>query len=110
MRLANAILSVAREDSRDSEELKNLGLQSMAMHYRVAPTSPEQEAVVTVRVDSPEYWRSHVEATLCIADQMTDPECKRLLMRVAETYAQLARHAEAGKTTSGRKTGDRTET
>jgi hypothetical protein len=29
--LANAILEVAREDSRDSDELKNAGLQAMAL-------------------------------------------------------------------------------
>jgi len=32
--LANAILSVASDDSRDPEELMNLGLQAMALHYR----------------------------------------------------------------------------
>jgi hypothetical protein len=33
--LANAILSVATEDSRDSDELKNAGLQAMAQAYRL---------------------------------------------------------------------------
>ncbi len=35
--LANAILEVAREDSRDSEKLKNAGLQAMALAYRADP-------------------------------------------------------------------------
>jgi hypothetical protein len=35
--LANAILEVAREDSRDSDELKNAGLQAMALAYRADP-------------------------------------------------------------------------
>jgi len=34
LRLARAVLSVAREDSRDPEELKNAALQTMALNYR----------------------------------------------------------------------------
>jgi hypothetical protein len=35
--LANAILEVATEDSRDSDELKNAGLRAMALAYRADP-------------------------------------------------------------------------
>jgi hypothetical protein len=35
--LANAILEVAAEDSRDSDELKNAGLRAMALAYRSDP-------------------------------------------------------------------------
>jgi len=45
------------------------------------------------RLHSPRYGRARVEETLTIANQMTDPECKRLLIGVAQTYAQLARLA-----------------
>jgi hypothetical protein len=34
LRLARAVLAVARDDSRDSDELKNEALQVMAMNYR----------------------------------------------------------------------------
>ena len=34
LKLAQAVLSVARDDSRDSDELKNSALQVMAMAYR----------------------------------------------------------------------------
>ena len=34
LKLARAVLSVAREDSRDPDELKNAALQVMAMAYR----------------------------------------------------------------------------
>jgi hypothetical protein len=34
MRLAHALLAVAREDSKDSEQLKNGALQVMALGYR----------------------------------------------------------------------------
>jgi hypothetical protein len=35
--LANAILEVAREDSRDAYELRNAALQAMALVYRADP-------------------------------------------------------------------------
>jgi hypothetical protein len=34
LRLANAILAVAKQDSRNTEELKKLALQAMASQYR----------------------------------------------------------------------------
>ena len=45
------------------------------------------------RINSPRYWRGYAEDTLRIAEQMKDPESKRLLMGVAATYAELARRA-----------------
>ena len=35
--LANAILEVAAEDSRDADELKNAALEAMALAYRADP-------------------------------------------------------------------------
>ena len=42
LKLAHAVLAVARDDSRDSDELKNAALQVMAVKYRdqSAPTGP----------------------------------------------------------------------
>ena len=34
LKLAHAVLAIARDDSRDSEELKNAALQIMAINYR----------------------------------------------------------------------------
>ena len=42
------------------------------------------------RINSPRFWRNYAEDTLRIAEQMKDPESKRLLMGVAATYAELA--------------------
>ena len=53
------------------------------------------------RVHNPRYWRNYADETLAIAEQMTDPECKRLLIGVAETYAQLARRAAAKEVARG---------
>ena len=51
LKLAHALLAVARDDSRDSDELKNQALQIMAMNYRDQsdPSRPVgwQPAVVT---------------------------------------------------------------
>jgi hypothetical protein len=49
------------------------------------------------RVNNPRYWRSYAEETRKIADQIKDPESKRLLMGVAKTYAELARRAIAAE-------------
>ena len=39
-RLANALLSVAREDSRDVAQLKRAALQTMALNYRRRSDAP----------------------------------------------------------------------
>jgi hypothetical protein len=49
------------------------------------------------RINSPRYWRSNAEDTLRIAEQMKEPESKRLLMGVAATYMELARRAAGHK-------------
>ena len=104
LRLANAILSVAEEDSRDADTLKNRGLQAMALRYRIGPA---MEVTMRQRVHTPKFWRNYVEETVTLAEQMTDPECKRMLMGVADAYAQLARHAAAAEATRGDKGGQR---
>jgi len=57
------------------------------------------------RVHCAKYWRSHAEEALIMAEQMTDPRCGRLLMGIAESYAQLARHAAAKEAARGNKAG-----
>jgi hypothetical protein len=59
------------------------------------------------RVHCAKYWRSHADETVAIADQMTDLECRQLLMRIAETYAQLARHAAAKEAAKADRWGKR---
>src|SRR5262245_46398234 len=90
-RLADAILGAAAEGGRDVGRLKRAGLLAMAMHYRLEPADFGLEAVMPQRVNNPRYWQSYAEETRTIAEQITDPECKRLLIGVSETYAELAR-------------------
>jgi hypothetical protein len=47
------------------------------------------------RIDEAKRWRDRAEEALAIADQMGDPECKRILIGIANAYAQLARNVEA---------------
>jgi hypothetical protein len=90
LKLASAILGVAKDDSRDPDELKGLGLQAMALRYRF---DRAVDVVIRQRVRTLKYWRNYAEETLTLAEQMTDPECRRMLKGVAETYLQLARQA-----------------
>ena len=46
-------------------------------------------------IDDPDRLRSHAEAARMMAAQMVDPEAKRMMIIVAETYERLARRAEA---------------
>jgi hypothetical protein len=46
-------------------------------------------------IDDPDYFWSHAEEARTMAEQMIDPEAKRMMMGVAETYERLARGAEA---------------
>jgi hypothetical protein len=103
MRLADAILAAAANGSPDVGRLKHAGLMSIARAYRLQPTDFRLEVIMPQRVNNPKYWRSYAEVTLTIAEQMNDPECKRLLMGVAETYAELARRALAAGEASGKK-------
>ena len=46
-------------------------------------------------IDDPDCFRSHAEAARMMAAQMIDPEAKRMMIIVAETYERLARRTEA---------------
>jgi hypothetical protein len=41
-------------------------------------------------IDDPDCFRSHAEAARMMAAQMIDPEAKRMVIIVAETYERLA--------------------
>ena len=93
LQLANAILRAAATGDLNVEQMKVAALRSMAVRYRLEPSDIGRQAIMPQRVHNPRYWRNYAEETRTIADQMTDPECKRMLMGVAETYAALARRA-----------------
>jgi hypothetical protein len=49
----------------------------------------------TLPIDDPDHFRSQAEEARTMAERMIDPEAKRLMIGVAETYEQLARRVEA---------------
>lgn len=59
------------------------------------------QAVFIVRVmphlaflDDPDMWQERAEEARAIAENMSDPETKRLMHRVADTYETLAKRAK----------------
>lgn len=39
----------------------------------------------------PEYWQARADDALAVASHLEDPECRRVLLRIAEAYGHLAR-------------------
>jgi hypothetical protein len=46
-------------------------------------------------IDDPRYFWSRAEEARTMAEQTADPEAKRMMIGVAETYEVLAKRAEA---------------
>jgi hypothetical protein len=44
-----------------------------------------------------EYWRNRAREARALAEQTSDPEGRRELLKIAETYERLAQLAESGK-------------
>jgi hypothetical protein len=51
-------------------------------------------------INDPEHWLSRAEEARVIAEQMTDPQARASMLRVAQEYEKLAERAEA-RTISG---------
>ena len=45
--------------------------------------------------DNPKHWRERASEARAIADQVNEPEAKRMMLEIAQTYEQLAERAEA---------------
>ena len=44
-------------------------------------------------LDDPKHWLERAEEARSIADQLSDPESRRMMLRIAEDYERLANHA-----------------
>ena len=44
-------------------------------------------------LDNPEHWQERAEEARSIAEQLSDPESKRMMLRIAEDYERLATYA-----------------
>jgi len=45
-------------------------------------------------LDDPEHWRARAEEARSVAEQLSDPESKRTMLRIADDYERLAEHAD----------------
>jgi hypothetical protein len=43
--------------------------------------------------DTPEYWHNRAEEARTIAETMSDPEARQILLEIAECYGRLAKSA-----------------
>jgi hypothetical protein len=46
------------------------------------------------KISDPEYWRRRAEEARTLADELTDPETKRKMIKIAEDYETLAIRGE----------------
>jgi hypothetical protein len=42
----------------------------------------------------PEHWRSRAEEARTVAEQLTDPVAKAMMLQIAEDYDRIADHAQ----------------
>jgi hypothetical protein len=45
-------------------------------------------------LDDPEHWRGRAEEARTVAEQLTDPIAKAMMLRIAEDYDRIADHAQ----------------
>jgi hypothetical protein len=50
--------------------------------------------MVTSPINDPKHWRERAEEARVHAEQITDPESKQAMLRIAEDYEKLAKRAE----------------
>ena len=46
------------------------------------------------KIGDPQYWRHRAEEAGTLADELTDPEAKRKMLKIAKDYEKLAGRAE----------------
>jgi hypothetical protein len=42
------------------------------------------------KIGHPQYWRHRAEEARTLADELTDPEAKRKMLKIAEDYEKLS--------------------
>ena len=54
-------------------------------------------------LDNPEHWLQHAEEARSIAEELSDPESRRMILWIAEDYERLATDASRRKKAGWRK-------
>jgi hypothetical protein len=49
---------------------------------------------VAIPINDPKHWRQRAQEARTVADELTDPDAKRRMLRTAADYEELARRAE----------------
>jgi len=52
------------------------------------------QIVAKVPINDPNHWRERAEEARTVADELTDPDSKRRMLRIADDYEELAKRAE----------------
>jgi hypothetical protein len=58
------------------------------------PEATVREALMPHRIDVAKHWRARAEEARALADQLRDPESRRIMLGIAVSYVILARRAE----------------
>jgi predicted Rossmann-fold nucleotide-binding protein len=45
-------------------------------------------------LNDPKHWRGRANEMRCMAQEMADPESKRMMVKIADDYESLAKRAE----------------
>jgi hypothetical protein len=88
--LANAVLSVTSDDSRDVEVLKRAALQIIANNYSSLPIAAKIKLTQDAVADEA-YWLRRAEQTRILAQTASDPLVQNELRDVAFAYERIAR-------------------
>ena len=56
----------------------------------------QQQQQPKIPINDPKHWRERVEEARAVADVMTDEKSKKMMLRTAGDYEELARRAELG--------------
>jgi hypothetical protein len=50
--------------------------------------------VTQASINDPKHWRGRAEEARAVADELIDPEARRMMLRIADDYEELASRAE----------------